>query len=301
MSMNANQSRKIALITAIVMLLSGAVAIGAMIQIRGIHLKKTPIYPKGNRQLSNLPTQTPSWVRNGSDHIEAAEILEVLGTENYLTRQYIEKNPKDPKNPVIIQVHGAYYTGGIDTVPHVPERCFVGGGLQQSTSSIVIPLDIDTAGWAHDRTVPSELGGADEKVYTVRLSNDSEYTDAPGKRVRLPRNIGPEDPISMRFSEFIGQEQTIYAGYFFVANGQTKANANDVRSLAFNLDDDYSYYLKIQINTNTVDSLDEFVTISESFISEMIGEIMRCVPDWTEVQLGEYPEDNPKKNQDQDS
>jgi hypothetical protein len=131
----------------------------------------------------------------------------------------------------------------------------------------------------------------------VRLSNDRDYTDAPGKRVRLPRNVGPDEPISMRFSEFIGQERTIYAGYFFIANGQTKANANDVRSLAFNLNDDYSYYLKIQINTNSVGSLDEFVALSESFISEMIGEIMRCVPDWTEVQLGEYPEDNPKKNQ----
>lgn len=301
MTVLSNQSRTVALVTASAMLLCGALAIGAMIQVRGIHLKKTPIYPDNNRQLSNLPTETESWVRLGSDYVEPAEILEVLGTENYLTRQYIEKNPKNPERPVIIQVHGAYYTGGIDTVPHVPERCFVGGGLQQSNSSSVLPLDIDPSGWAQDRGVSEEYGGLDGKVYTVRLSNDRAYTDAPGMRVRLPRNVGPDEPIEMRFSEFIGQERTIYAGYFFVANGQTKANANDVRAMAFNLDDDYAYYLKIQINTNTVDTLDEFVEVSGSFIDEMLGEIMRCVPDWTEVQRGEYPADNPKRLQDPNS
>lgn len=301
MSARSKQSRTIAMVVASIMLLCGAGAISAMIQVRGIHLKKTPIYPEENRQLSNLPTETESWIRQGPDYVEPAEILEVLGTENYLTRQYTEKNPKDPKNPVIIQVHGAYYTGGIDTVPHVPERCFVGGGLQQSSSSTVLPLDIDPSGWAQDRGVPEELGGLDGKVYTVRLSNERAYTDAPGMRVRLPRNVGPDEPIQMRFSEFIGQERTIYAGYFFIANGRTKANANDVRALAFNLEDDYAYYLKIQINTNSVDSLEEFVEVSGSFISEMIGEIMRCVPDWTEVQRGHYPEDNPRRNQETDS
>ncbi|MCA9303747.1 MAG: exosortase-associated EpsI family protein [Phycisphaerales bacterium] len=298
MTAQMNQSRRIAMVAATVMLLFGAVAIGAMIRVRGIHLKKTPIYPAENRQLSNLPTETESWIRVGSDYVEPAEILEVLGTENYLTRQYTEKHPKNPDRPVMIQVHGAYYTGGIDTVPHVPERCFVGGGLQQSSSSIVLPLDIDPSGWAEDRSVPEEFGGESKKVYTTRLSNDRAYTDAPGMRVRLPRNVGPSEPISMRFSEFIGQERTIYAGYFFIANGQTKANANDVRALAFNLDDDYSYYLKIQINTNAVDSLEEFIEVSGSFISEMLGEIMRCVPDWTDVQRGDYPPDNPKRNQD---
>ncbi len=290
----AKKTRTTAVGVAMGLLVAGAIGFTATLELRGFNLSKTPIYPVGNRQLSNLPTETENWKRIGSDRVESAEILEVLGTENYLNRQYIEKNPENPKKPIVLYLHGAYYTGGIDTVPHVPERCFVGGGLQQGTSSKVMPLRLDTTGWAPDRTVPEELGGLDGKVYTVRLSNDPSMTDAPGLRVRLPRNVSPDEMIEMRFSEFVGDTRTIYAGYFFIANGRTKANANDVRELAFNLEDDYAYYLKVQINTNSVDSMDEFVEVASDLIGEMIGELMRCVPDWTEVQLGRYPADNPK-------
>ncbi len=277
-------------VLALVMLLIGAGAMTAMINTRGIHLTKTPIYPKDNRQLASLPTETTNWIRVGSDQVEATEVLEVLGTENYLNRFYTKKNPEDPTRSVALRLHGAYYTGGIDTVPHIPERCFVGGGLQQSSSSRSVALKLDTSSWAIDRGVPEELGGINGKIYTTRLSNDRTMTDAPGLRVRLPRNVGPDDQIQMRVSEFIGAGRTIYAGYFFIANGRTKANANDVRALAFNLDDNYSFYLKVQINSNTVDSMDEFIEASSELLSELIGEIMRCVPDWTKVEQGIYPE-----------
>jgi hypothetical protein len=293
-----NRTRRVATCVAMAMLILGGGGIAATIRTQGFNLSKTPIYPMDNRQLSNLPTETDRWIRSGSDHVEPTEILEVLGTENYLTREYIEKEPADPRRPIMLHFHGAYYTGGIDTVPHVPERCFVGGGLQQTTSSTVIPLRLDTSDWAADRSVPEELGGQDGKVYTTRLSNDYKRTDAPGLRVRLPRNVSPESLIEMRFSEFTGGESTIYAGYFFIANGRTKANANDVRALAFNLEDDYAYYLKIQISANTVGSMDEFVEAASVLIGETLGEIMRCVPDWTEVQSGRYPEDNPNGIQD---
>jgi len=125
-------------------------------------------------------------------------------------------------------------------------------------------------------------------------------TDSPGLRVRLPRNVAPDTPIMMRFSEFIGGGKPIYAGYFFIANGQTKANANDVRALAFNLEDDYSFYLKVQINSNSVESMDEFVAASSELIGEIIGEIMRCVPDWTRVDQGLYPPSESQNNNEHD-
>lgn len=271
-------------------------AISAYINIKGVHLSKTPIYPEGNRQVASIPTQTPGWRQIGSDQIIGAEILETLGTANYVTRNYLRTRDSDPKNPIVLDFHAAYYTGMIDTVPHVPERCFVGGGLQQSESSRVMPLDMDTGSWRVDQSVPVELAGSLGEIYTVRLSNDPAMTDTPGWRVRLPRGIGPDNPFEFRVSEFINPGKgRIYAGYFFIANGGTKANANDVRQLAFNLEDDYAYYLKVQVSGNGFESFEEFSMYAGELLGELIGEIMRCVPDWIEVQRGTYPPDNPRR------
>lgn len=276
-------------------MLGSTLGIGAYIKFADLHMQKIPIYPENNRQVSAIPTETANWIRVGSDKISSTEIIEVLGTENYLSRDYILKETQDSKNPVVVEFHAAYYTGMIDTVPHVPERCFVGGGLQQSVSPRNIQLELDTSSWRVDESVPAELAGLAGKLYTTRLNNDRALTDAPGIRVRLPRDVTPETTVTMRCSEYLlGDGNKIYAGYFFIANGGTKANANEVRTLAFNLSDDYAYYLKIQINSFSAGSVEEFAEHAGMMISDLLGEIMRCTPDWTEVQLGNYPEDRPE-------
>jgi len=279
------------------LMLMSAGGITAYIQVKDVHLKKIAIYPADNRQVSSLPTQTPSWRQIGSDEIMGAELVETLGTQNYVSRHYVRTRDADPKRPIVLDFHAAYYTGMIDTVPHVPERCFVGGGLQQSESSRVIPLPMPTDSWRVDSSVPAAFAGLSGEIYSVRLSNDPKMTDAPGQRVRLPRGISPEHPFEFRASEFINPGKgKVYAGYFFIANGGTKANANDVRQLAFNLEDDYAYFLKVQVSGSGFDSFDAFARYSGELVGELIGEVMRCVPDWVDVQEGTYPEDNPRSS-----
>lgn len=298
--MSMTKQSKACLVACVTMIM-GSAAISAYLRVFDVHLQKIPIHPAGNRQVSSIPDVTTGWERIGGDQIMGAEIVETLETENYLSRNYIRTREHDPKNPIVLDFHAAYYTGMIDTVPHVPERCFVGGGLQQGDSSRPMDLPMDTSSWRVDQSVPEEFAGLSGKIYTVRLSNDPALTDAPGSRVRLPRGIGPDSPIQMRVSEFIDPNGgKLYAGYFFIANGGTKANANDVRQLAFNLEDDYAYYLKVQVTGRTFDSFDEFQTYAGELIGELIGETMRCVPDWIEVQTGVYPPDNPRALRDQE-
>ena len=297
MSERAGQSsvRMTLSIALLVLMLVSTVGISAYIRVKDVHLQKIPIYPKDDRQVSSVPSLTPSWRQIGADEILGAEMTETLGTQNYVSRHYILTRDADPKRPIVLDLHIAYYTGMIDTVPHVPERCFVGGGLQQSASSRVIPIPMDTSGWRVDPGVPEQFAGSQGEIYTVRLSNNPEMSDAPGLRVRLPRDIGPQNPFEFRASEFINPgSSNVYAGYFFIANGGTKANANDVRQLAFNLEDDYAYYMKVQISSMGLASFDEFSRYSGDLLGELIGEIMRCVPDWVEVQQGTYPQDNPR-------
>jgi len=293
MSMN---SQKKAAVLACAILLTGTGAIAGYINYFGVKMQKRPIYPEGNRQVSTLPSITPSWTQIGPDQVMVAEVVETLGTENYVSRSYYRTLDHNPQKPIVLGLHMAYYTGMIDTVPHVPERCFVGGGLQQGASSKVMELPMNTDSWRVDTSVPSEFAGLDGELYSIRLSNDPAMSDAPGTRLRLPRGVTPNSPIEMRVSEFIEQDGgRIFAGYFFIANGGTKANANEIRQLAFNLNDDYAYYLKIQVTGSAFDSYEEFAQYAGEFVGEILGETMRCVPNWVDVQMGLYPDDNPLK------
>ncbi len=292
-----------AFIVAVVLLAVSAVAFSGAIGAYQVHLRKLPIEPPEGRRVSALPTETGSWVRTGQDRVMPKDVVATLGTENYVSRMYRLRDEaaaeilgRDrPGEPIVIELHVAYYTGMIDTVPHVPERCFVGGGLQKGGTSERLPLPMDTSGWLPDTTVEPEFAGPAGAIYTART--DNRRSDRPGMRVRLPRGVTPDRPIRMMMSSFAGPEgeTRLVAGYFFVANGGTVASANDVRTLAFDLQSDYAYYLKVQVTTAQVDSKEQLALLAGSLVGELMPEIMRCVPDWIEVQRGNYPEDNPRR------
>ncbi len=285
-----------AFIIALALMLAAALGFGAVISRYRLHLTKLEIQPAKDRQLSSLPSETEFWRQISADQVEAAEVLEVLGTRNYVSRTYEQKRAEgDESRPIRLELHAAYYTGMIDTVPHVPERCFVGGGLQQATSSRIIPLPLDTSSWAADPSVPENLAGEAGELFTARTQYG--YSDAPGTRIRLPRGVTPESTIPMRVSSFgaTGESQ-LFAGYFFVANGGVVANANDVRTLAFDLTSDYAYYLKVQVTSVSVGSPEELAEASASLLDGLLPELMRCVPDWIEVETGRYPADNPRRD-----
>lgn len=259
-----------------------AAGVHTLVPLMGMHLRKMPIEPQSGLALTSIPDETEHWIKV-RDRREPAEVEEQLGTSNYITRLFRQRNPADPNKPKYIELHAAYYTGMIDTVPHVPERCFVGGGLQLGKSPRSIPLHLDQSHWVRDPDVPESLG----PIYRVRTPS--------GQRVRLPRHA---EDIRLRVTEYpVADGANLYAGYFFVANGGHTDSANGVRLLAFRLKDDYAYYLKIQFNSSTVESADELAELSSQLLGELFGDILLCVPDWIDVQTGAYPPDNPRRSE----
>lgn len=288
---SSGRSRRITAVGAAGVLLLSAAGFTGVLAGGGINLEKTPIHPPGQRQLGAIPAETEHWQRVGTDHVESADVVKTLGTENYLTRVYRRKEPlgESGKTPQL-QFHAAYYTGMIDAVPHVPERCFIGGGLQKAGAMQVEPLPMKTASWLPDSSVPEKLTGEGDAIYTVRTSTRYSDADPPGKRVRLPRGVTPDQPIRITVSEFAmpGGEK-LFAGYFFIANGGTVPRAEGVRTLAFDLRSDYAYYLKVQFTSGAVSSSEELARQAGDLLEDLLPEIMRCVPDWIEVELGRYP------------
>lgn len=285
-------------LVAMTVLLVSALGMSAAIRAYGLHLQKLDIYAPGNRQFSTLPRETPGWIQVGSDQIMDEDTVKTLGTKNYVSRVYAQKLGDDAEpgqEPILLEVHAAYYTGGIDTVPHVPERCMVGGGWLKTKGTQTLDLHLDTGTWVRDSAASDSVRG---DVYSARTL-PAPYSDAPGTRVRLPFGVAPESPLRLRISAF-GDPQsnrTMYSGYFFIANGGTVSSAEQVRTLAFDLTSDYAYYAKVQFSSTSVSTAQELAEASSTLLSELLAEIMRCVPDWTAVEAGEYPEDNPRRAQ----
>ncbi len=260
-----------------------------------IHLSKLPIMPEGGLAVRSLPREFPSWKASGVDQVVSKEGIDALGTDNYLTRTYVAMpgtpahmrlNDFDPlaNEAIVVQLHLAYYTGMIDTVPHVPERCFVGAGTQMTSSPRVIEIPFDRSGLIPDSTVSAEtleqLSADGSPVFLARSPNTH-------RRVRLPANL---DNLSMRVTEFQDTGgNSLIAGYFFIANGEIVPSADQVRLKAFQLEDDYAFYKKVQFTVLGLENGEELAKIAGSMLEEMFADLMRRTPDWVEVREGRYP------------
>ncbi len=269
-------------LVALVLLFGGAIGHRVVVWAMEAHLDKLPIEAPNSAKFHTLPRDLPNWKQLGPDEEPlTAEVLESLGTSNYLSRWYQEKEPAAGTRPRTLQLHTAYYTGMIDTVPHVPERCFVGsGGMQIDGPSRVVNVPLDLERFPIDPSVDAAAHG---EIRRARLSGERE-----GQRIHLFRNIHKLSMNVTRFEDLEGN--SLLAGYFFIANGGSVPTADDVRFLAFNLKDTYAYYAKVQVMSPVVDSAEELADLAADFLNEMLPEIMLRVPPWVEVEEGRYPE-----------
>ncbi len=222
------------------------------------------------RPLDAVPTQIGRWQRVGPDTSYPDIMLEELGTRSYLDRVYaIDGDPK-----TALHVHVAYYTGTIDAVPHIPERCWAVGGLELTQNSAPTTLEIDRSKWQ-----PSKTEG-------YFISNVIDPVTADIEAVTMPKGdvvattIEFQDPKAPRIRQV--------GGYFFIANGKLESTSYGVRQAAFNLTDRYAYYCKIQITKKGQVQEDDgsligpFKEQSTQLLSALLPEVMRCLPDWPE-------------------
>jgi len=286
-----------------VTILIGGAAIGtrSLVSAMGIHLRKLPL--EAPRPLREMAQDTGMWFSASGDTIvERAETLETLGTTNYVTRRVVRRAPLPEVSASSLLMHAAYYTGSIDTVPHVPERCFVGGGLQIGKNPVVLPIDLragepgsrlqlerDNIFLSAEQRTPEELRpvaleNGERGVYWFELGSGGGFVRAPFDPSKL----------RMRITTFFDNEGNAeYAGYFFIANGGLAASAENVRLLAFDKRAKYAYYLKVQFSSGEVGSPEELATLAADYLRENLGELLLCKPDWIDVRArllaGEEP------------
>lgn len=263
----------LALVVAVLTLLASGVGFRYAVLAARAHLQKQTVDLRA--PLDSVPTRLGDWEATGEDVELTAEVEEALGTDKFLSRAYVRRGGE----PLRVSVHVDYYTGFIDAVPHVPDRCLVAGGWQQLSLPENVPLPVDRSRWRPDPGPSNLRTGEPYQLLTYR----HPVTGRP-VQVRMPQG-----EFRLRTSAFSVKQRPddrIWAGYFFLANGQITPWPERVRQFAFDLTTRHAYYAKVQFTV--LDPLDlkrdEFVEIVSGLLDELLPELLRCLPDWSEVE-----------------
>ncbi|HMN97307.1 MAG TPA: hypothetical protein PKC43_12640 [Phycisphaerales bacterium] len=273
--MRFDRSARTALIVAAAALLASGLGFRAAIGQLNLYLRKEPVQLR--LPLATIPPVLTGWRQIGEDKIFSAAIVEELGTEQYLDRVYAHGEGLENA----LHVHVAYYTGMIDAIPHVPDRCWVAGGLVATTTPRIVPIAIDDSRWRSSDSPPNNATGL-----PYRKTDAIDPTTGRAVAVHLP--IGDFALRAIEFQRKDRPDERLIGGYFFLANGRATASALDVRSLAFQRTDRVAYYCKVQFSmparADDETRWERFAELSGDFLSAFLPHLMRRLPDWPEVE-----------------
>ena len=185
-----------------------------------------------------------------------------------------------------MSLHIAYYTGMVDAVPHVPERCWGAAGLAMVQQPSIVHLPVDGSLW--DRT----SGPIDTRTgerYPITKAMDPVTRRA--MPVALP--LGETDASVTVFQDPQTSERFTVGGYIFIANGRTASTPYVVRTYAFDLNNRYAYYCKVQFTLSLPRSGKEvelWTERSANLLTQLFPYLMRCLPDWPSLEAPENKE-----------
>jgi hypothetical protein len=257
-------------------LAAGGLGLRAAMKSLDVYLRKEPVPLRAD--LGSIPTALGRWQKFGDDQLMDAAMVESLGTDKYLTRSYALDGDASKG---VMMLHLAYYTGMIDTVPHIPERCWGAGGLVQLGEPVRMELDLPSM-----RAIPD---AGPRNATTGEPYPFAEVTDPVTRvtdRVALP--LGESAMTLTTFQDRRSSRTEQLGGYFFVANGRCTPTTLGVRGLAFNMTDRFAYYCKVQLSARypvgDTPSAVAFKAQAEDFLTQLLPHLMRRLPDWPAVE-----------------
>lgn len=150
-----------AFIVVSLILFVAAAGLNGATEFMQLHFRKQAV--PLTRELKDLPEQLGPWRQMSIDEPLDADTEHTLGTDNYVFRHYVDtrlltqreldeftdKSPRQRmdllaklsllKPRAVVNISLTYYTGLVDTVAHVPDRCFVADGFE--------PTHVDVEKW----------------------------------------------------------------------------------------------------------------------------------------------------------
>ncbi len=246
-------------------LVTAVVGLQTVVGVTKAVLIKKPVPVR--QSLVVLPQSFGRWQMIDDERL-SNEILEELRTREYISRTYRDTAMPITEPGSTVRLHVAYYTGTPDTVPHVPDRCFVAAGLSPRGKSQSI----------------LNMRGPNYRSVDGKWFASSPLSK---KLVRIPQIDIPATVFS--FGPVKQPKLQSNVIYFFVANGNFLPSPDHVRFGGFSLTDEYSFYCKIEIGVHLVADPELARQRASDFLSEILPQIMACLPDWDDVTEGRWP------------
>jgi len=263
---------KSAFIVACVLLVGAWVGFTFAVQALNIYLQKYPVELRS--PFATISRTLGAWQAVGDDRIMDPTIVQELGTDKYLDRTYALNGKLSDG---YISVHLAYYTGMIDAIPHVPERCFGAAGMRDVTLPANLSLPLDRSTWRDDPSLKNHATGRPYPIVDYR-------SDVHGTRkLRMP--VGEWELRTTEFKDPRYPDARLYGGYLFIANGRVTPNPEGVRLLAFEKSEKYAYYCKVQLTMSERKlTPEDYLAKSADLMASLLPELMLKLPDWSEVE-----------------
>lgn len=262
--------RQPAFVLVAAVLLVTAITLNAATQFMQLHFQKKPV-PLA-QDLKTIPSQLGHWVQVSKDEPIEPDMEHVLAATNYLFRDYVDDR-KVPASVIgqfkdkslterkellsqvqhefpaaVINVGVTYYTGMVDTVAHIPDRCYIADGYEPTSYKIL--------SWS---------------AFDGRPGRDDRHDDV--------RFISFEDQVAARHAEARN------VGYFFQANGKYTSDPIGVRLQLQNLRERYGYYAKVELMT--ICDPDSSAKMMNDFLTSALPEVEKCLPDWKAIEAKE--------------
>ncbi|HEV7297853.1 MAG TPA: hypothetical protein VGN72_00690 [Tepidisphaeraceae bacterium] len=241
-------------IVAVVVMSVAAIGLNAATQMFQLHFKKVAIPLKAdlNDPQDGLAARIGPWQMVSLDAPLPHDLEENLGTKQYVFRDYVDTRKVTEaelaafqdksamqrrylldqlqrlRPEAVINIAVTYYTGLVDTVPHVPDVCYVADGYR--------PVNPSDQLW----DVPSPyLNGAKLPVRFI------DFEDQSGKRL-FRRNVA----------------------YFFQTQGNYESHPMRVRFHMQNLSQRETYFAKVEVMTTmddrdaSIELMKDFLTVA---------------------------------------
>jgi hypothetical protein len=219
-----------------------------------------------------------AWVQVSKDAAIDPEVEHVLGTREYVFREYVdsrlvsrpeidqlksltpaERGAKlvelESQHPeALIRAGITYYTGLVDTVAHIPDRCMIADGYEVSSYQT-----------QSDRKLGTFANGKERSVSYRYIAFDDQTGQG-----RVSRKVA----------------------YLFHVNGHYESDPLGVRRSLQNLAERYGYYSKVELMTVSPAQMfraaskstdDPSLKAMEDFLASALPELERCLPDWERV------------------
>ena len=263
-------------IVAVVILAVAAVGLNAAVNTLQLHFKKLPVALR--HDLPTIPVDLGTWVQVTHDEPLPKDVQEALATDHYIFRSYVDRTKVSPsvlagfegltpqqrserfarlqlEHPdACITMAVTFYTGLVDTVAHIPDRCYIADGFE--------PSSYTTPKWDIG---PNRLGKGP--------------TDDPRIEVRF---IGFEDQTA-------AARVTRRVAYFFHTQGHYESDPLAVRKRLQDLFKRHGYYAKVELMTQIKDA-DKCQVVMADFLRSALPQVERCLPDWAAVENGKPAE-----------